>query len=447
MRYHAAAPTLTNPVAPRTLVALAGLTVVTTISTLTGCGSGTTSNQGIAWNSNANTHTSTSSPSASTSSTNAVGFEMHTSAAAGVPSRDLAERPMTADVLPATTLNIRQATFAEEGADFDPAVSSDGAFLVYASTQHRPTSDIYIKRTDSRVVTQLTSDAADDAMPAISPDGSKIAFASNRGGSWDIYVMPISGGQAVQVTDDAGDDVHPSWSPDGTALVFSRLSASSGRWEMWVAEASNASVSHFIGFGLLPKWCPAPGTGANASDKILYQLGRERGRRSFGVWTIDYADGMASNPTEIASSADKALINPTWSPDGQWVVFAEAQASTTPGRSIGAAAGESSLWMVGVDGDGRVRLTQGDGSHLSPTWGAQGRLYFVSNRTGRDTIWSLDLAPSVRAAQLLTNDSTMRTARQAPAQPEMRNEASAEPASTDAMATVSEEPESAADPR
>ncbi len=358
------------------------------------------------------------------------------------------------DFLPGTTLNVRRVTFAEEGADFDPCVSKDGSRLVFASTQHRATSDIYSQRTDSKVVTQLTSDPADDAMPALSPDGSRIAFASNRAGSWDIYVMPVRGGQAVQITSDSGDDVHPSWSPDGTELVFSRRSATSGRWEMWVAEAGNATVSHFIGFGLLPKWCPTPGTGENASDKILFQLGRERGRRSFGLWTIDYADGQASNPTEIASSTDKALINPTWSPDGGWIVFAEANASNASfnganafntGNFSSTASGDSSLWMISVGGEGRVRLTQADGSHLSPTWGGGGRLYFVSGRNGHDNIWSLDLAPSIKAAMLMTNDPT-RTSDQNPSnlsQPSTTSENSDEMP----VANVGEESQAPIEPR
>lgn len=355
------------------------------------------------------------------------------------------------EVLPGTTLNVRRVTFAEEGADFDPCVSKDGSRLVFASTQHRATSDIYSQRTDSKVVTQLTSDPADDAMPAISPDGNRIAFASNRAGSWDIYVMPISGGQAVQITNDSGDDVHPSWSSDGTELVFSRRSASSGRWEMWVAESANATVSHFIGFGLLPKWCPTPGTGENASDKILFQLGRERGRRSFGLWTIDYADGQAGNPTEIASSAEKALINPTWSPDGGWIVFAEANAShdgpsnSNSANFTAAASGDSSLWMISVGGEGRVRLTQGDGSHLSPTWGGGGRLYFVSGRNGRDSVWSLDLGPSIKAAMLMTNGSTRTANRNANNLPQPTN--SADQTEEMPVANVGEESEALIEPR
>ncbi len=70
------------------------------------------------------------------------------------------------------TDNWAQATFTTEGSDFDPCISRDGKTLVFASTQHRPTSDIYAKSVDGRVVTQLTNDASDDVMPNISPDAS-----------------------------------------------------------------------------------------------------------------------------------------------------------------------------------------------------------------------------------------------------------------------------------
>ncbi len=220
--------------------------------------------------------------------------------------------------MPITT-NISRVTFAEEGADFDPCVSRDGTHVVFASTQHRTTSDIFIKRTDSRVVTQLTNDPGQDAMPAISPDGTKIAFASDRTGNWDIYVMPITGGKAVQITSEQSDEIHPSWSPDSKQIVFSRMGQSSGRWEMWITDIQNHSVSNFIGFGLFPQWCPVAATGEGGADRILFQLGRERGRRSSlpalsgpSTWPTT----SANNATEIATSSNTAMINPTWSPDG-----------------------------------------------------------------------------------------------------------------------------------
>ena len=101
--------------------------------------------------------------------------------------------------------------------------------------------------------------------------------------------------------------------------------------------------------------------------------------------------------------------------------------------------------MISVGGEGRVRLTQADGSHLSPTWGGGGRLYFVSGRNGHDNIWSLDLAPSIKAAMLMTNDPT-RTSDQHPSnlsQPSPTSENSDEMP----VANVGEESQAPIEPR
>lgn len=304
---------------------------------------------------------------------------------------------------PPATTNIRRVSFGEEGADFDPCIARDGSRMVFASTQHRKTSDIYIKRVDSRTVTQLTSDPADDAMPEISPDGTQIAFASNRGGNWDIFVMPVTGGRPVQITNDEADEIHPSWSSDGTSLVFNRLGNTSNRWEMWVAAVTNSSSPNFIGYGLFPRWNPVAATGSEGADRILYQLGRERGRRSFSIWTVDYKDGQAGNPTEIVASAEAALINPAWSADGKWIAYVQVPSDSWNG--MGYTSGHlppvASLWLTSVEGDAPVRLTSGMGVSLSPAWSGTKTLFYVGNRGGRENIWAMDVATTVTNAQAM----------------------------------------------
>ncbi len=334
----------------------------------------------------------------------------------------LAEAPPTSvknppsESLRYATPNVTRVTFAEEGADFDPNVSRDGTSIVFASTQHRSTADIYIKRAASRVVTRLTSDPSDDVMPALSPDGTRIAFASNRSGNWDIFVMPASGGKAVQVTSEGTDELHPTWSPDGSKLCYCRLGETSGRWELWVTEVGVESSPHFIGYGMFPKWSPVAGTGEAGSDRILFQLGRERGRRTFGIWTIDYKDGVSGNASEIISSSDSAVVNPTWSPDARWIAYAEIPLSEQekaadsareawPRRQAGHSArrngnqlpDHASLWIIGADGTGKVAVAAG-GACLMPDWGFANRLYFVSNRGGPENLWSMDIAQAMLAA-------------------------------------------------
>lgn len=298
------------------------------------------------------------------------------------------------------TVNIHQISFAHDGSNFDPTVSRDGRTLVFASTQHRATADIYMQQVGSRVVSRITDDPASDIMPAISPDGQRLAFASNRSGSWDIYVMPITGGKAVQITSDNANDLHPSWSPDGEKLVFSRLGTTSGRWELWISDVFNPAMTEFIGYGLFPEWCPTPATGFAGADQILFQRSRERGKRTFSVWTLDYnrATHQAGNETELVSNPSFALINPSWSPDASRIVYAAVPNPESWNGTEATRPEVASLWMIGTDGRGLVNLTMGASVDLMPAWASSGRVFFVSDRGGTENLWSLEIAPAILAA-------------------------------------------------
>lgn len=308
--------------------------------------------------------------------------------------------------------NLTQVSFSIEGADFDPCISPDGTQIVFASTQHRATADLYIKGVDSRVVSQLTNDPAHDVMPSVSPDGTRIAFASNRNGNWDLFVMPTSGGAAVHITTETSHELHPSWSPDGRYLTFCRLGEVSGKWEIWVTEVNNSGVAQFLTYGLFPTWCPVSGTGVASADRILFQRSRQRGDRSFGIWTIDYKAGQANNPTEIVANASAACINPTWSPDGRWVAFATVPNPAQWSGETTARPTSAELWMVGNNGEGLVRLTSGKSVNLMPTWSSQNRLYFISDRGGVDNIWGTSMDAPILAATGNTSPTSGTTTAQ-----------------------------------
>jgi len=277
--------------------------------------------------------------------------------------------------------NIRRVTFATEGADFDPQIDPTGRYLVYSSTQHRKTADIYIKRVDGTAVTQLTNDPADDMMPVFSPDGSRIAFCSNRSGNWDIYIMDLTGGQPVQITNDPSDDFHPSFSPDGRRLVYCTFSARSGQWELVVVDLENVGPKRFIGHGLFPSWSPV-------EDRILFQRARERGTRWFSIWTMDIVNNEGVRPTEIMASANAAAITPRWSPDGKHIVFCTV---VDPEASLSKSPSQADIWVITAEGRGRTNLTKSRFANLQPVWAKDGTIYFSSNRGpgGVENIWSL----------------------------------------------------------
>lgn len=291
------------------------------------------------------------------------------------------------------TSNVRRVSFADIGADFDPDVTRDGSKVVFASTQHRVKADLYIKDAYSRTVTRLTDHPAQDVMPAVSPDGEYVAFCSDREGSWDLFVMPTSGGNPVRLTSETTHDLHPTWSPDGTRLAFSRFGEVSGRWEIWVMDVASPAGLQFIGYGLFPEWCPVSATGQDGTDRIAFQRSRERGDRSFSLWTVDYSfrTGSAGRETEVVSSPDRALINPSWSPDGEFLLYAAVEREGQGG---------SSLWMIGADGRGAVQFVGGTTTDLMPTWGANNHVFFVSDRSGAENIWAIEVGQSVRTANV-----------------------------------------------
>jgi TolB protein len=80
--------------------------------------------------------------------------------------------------------------------------------------------DIYRAAADGSGIKNLTNDPADDFDPTWSPDGTRIAFVSDRSGNPDIWIMRGHGTSPVQLTRNSAPDRDPTWSPNGKRLAF-----------------------------------------------------------------------------------------------------------------------------------------------------------------------------------------------------------------------------------
>jgi len=89
-----------------------------------------------------------------------------------------------------------------------PAISPDGSSIAFEFR-----GNLWRVSANGGVASPLTVGESYNSMPVWSPDGSKIAFASRRDGNYEIYQMNADGSGAMRLTNDAAFDFEPSWRP------------------------------------------------------------------------------------------------------------------------------------------------------------------------------------------------------------------------------------------
>jgi len=101
-----------------------------------------------------------------------------------------------------------------------PRWSPQGDKLLYESICDAGGFDVLVLDLATESTTNLTFSKEEDGDAEWSPDGSRIAFSSDRSGSHEIYSMDAKGGSLVQLTHARGADESPVWSPDGNSIAF-----------------------------------------------------------------------------------------------------------------------------------------------------------------------------------------------------------------------------------
>ena len=128
--------------------------------------------------------------------------------------------------------------------------------------RRQTTASIYtIDLATGRIATLTRDGDWNDEQPRWSSDGQRIAFKSNRSGSYNLYVMDADGRDVRRLTNHAGNDHDPSWLPDGESVVFtSDRDRGVGRYDLyryWLADGSVERLTTFFnGYAFMPNVSP-----------------------------------------------------------------------------------------------------------------------------------------------------------------------------------------------
>ncbi len=219
--------------------------------------------------------------------------------------------------------------------------------------------------------------------PSLSPDGSRIAFAWQG----DVWVAPSSGGQAVRLTVHPADDGSPIWTADGH-IVFS--STRSGMPDLYSMAADGTDIRRLTAD-------PATQVPACVSPDGKWIYGSTNAWGSSCLFRLPVEGG---EPTRLTSHPLELFTQPTVSPDGSKVAYTKGSAGTwrNPYAS-GSAAGDVFVADAGVPLRNHRPLAATRSADTAPNWLRDGRILFLSNRSGWPNLWLMD-ADGGRARQL-----------------------------------------------
>ncbi len=237
--------------------------------------------------------------------------------------------------------------------EITPAWSPDGQRVAFASD--RNSFDIYLMNADGSGLTALSGGPARNLHPAWSPDGKRIAFESNRSGSWDVYVVNADGsGEPTALTDSPANDGNPAWSPDGEQLAFA--SDRGGSFEIYLLDVANGgeptALTSSLGNEVLPAWSP-DGT------QIAFRSDRD-GNNNIYVMTIDGA------LTRQITNGPADDTTPTWSPDSQRIAFASNRSGPT--ASMAQPGASYDIYVATISSGALAQVTASAVSEQYPAW-------------------------------------------------------------------------------
>lgn len=241
-----------------------------------------------------------------------------------------------------------------------------------------------------RSLAQLTFGPDLQGDPAWSPDGRRVAFASDRQGNSNIWVQELSQTEPIRVTSSPAREWQPDWSPDGGWIVYRSEQDGGG---LYIVAAEGGAARQLSVFGTRPRWSPS-------GDLILFSNATSRaGARK--LYVVDPRGGapreIGADVIEPLTSSIWASVDAAWHPDGRrisvWGRLPEGRWTFATVNVATGAAVYSRLPESGLRDLDRQRVRLG-----RFVWAPSARfLYFEGQAAETRNIWRVAVEPSTLA--------------------------------------------------
>lgn len=250
-----------------------------------------------------------------------------------------------------------------DGVAFSPAFASVGSAMFYHSGSEGPSA---LMRADTDGggailrITRIVDDSSRNFHARPSPDGTRIAFDSDRDGERGVYVADADGRNVKRVTGE-GFAAVPSWSPDGSSLAFVRAEPDRPRvWNLWTVDLDSGATRRLTNH---PYGQPWGGSWFPDGKRIAYS-------HEDRLIVLDIAGGTR----RVYPSPRKGQLvrTPAVSPDGRRVIFQVYR---------------DGAWLLDLR-DGSMRKVLADSTAEEYTWSPDGRrVAYHSRRSGTWGVW------------------------------------------------------------
>jgi TolB protein len=226
--------------------------------------------------------------------------------------------------------------------------------------------DVLLMDYDGHEVRQLVADGALNLAPALSPNGTLLAYTSYRSGTPDVYIRNLLTGTEARITSGPGLALAGSWSPDGRYLALSQTVDGNSDLHLYDAKQQQfIRLTTDRGIDVSPSFAPD-------SQRLVFTSDRT------GSPQLYLTDIRGSRPVRLTYEG-RYNTSPAWSPRGDRIAFVGG----TEDRGL-------NIYTSRPDGEQLHQLTRGADSYESPTWAPDG--FFIMFTSKRGDIWQRFLA-------------------------------------------------------